>query len=52
MLGSNQNAFGVLSNEDGMSSDPDITVTGDEAEEVETEVSWISIYGYKLFMSF
>ncbi|KAF8438282.1 hypothetical protein BGX38DRAFT_1209791 [Terfezia claveryi] len=37
MLGSNQNAFEVLSNEDGMSSDPDITVTGEDAEEVETE---------------
>lgn len=45
-MGSNQNAFGALSNEDGMSSDPDITVTGHDAEEVETEVSWIGIYGY------
>lgn len=46
MLASNQNAFGLLSNEDGMSSDPDITVTGDDAEEVETEVSCNGIYGY------
>ncbi|RPB29146.1 hypothetical protein L211DRAFT_801130 [Terfezia boudieri ATCC MYA-4762] len=37
MLGSNQNALRVISNEDGMSSDPDITVTGEDAEEVETE---------------
>lgn len=28
----------MLANEDGMSSDPDITVTGEDAEEVETEV--------------
>ena len=46
MLGSNQNAFGVLSSEDGMSSDPDITVTGEDAEEVETEVSWIGTCRY------
>ena len=32
------NAFGVLSNEDGMSSDPEVTVTGEDAIEVETEV--------------
>jgi len=46
MFSSNENAFGVLLNEDGMSSDPDITVTGEDAEEVETEVSWGGVYGY------
>lgn len=38
MYGTSQNAFEVLSNEDGMSSDLEITVTGEDAIEVETEV--------------
>lgn len=38
MFANSANTFGVPSNEDGMSADPDITVTGEDAEEVEIEV--------------
>ena len=38
MFSTSTNAFAVLSDRDGMSSDPEITVTGEDAIEVETEV--------------
>ena len=44
MFGGSANTYGVLSNEDGMSADPDITVTGEDAEEVEIEVGRLPSY--------